>query len=96
MQISSAYFPPVRRFTATVLAGHKGLAVEVPFTPGTPARALAPGRKGHPARGTINGVTFESAVVPRSKRYWLLIDDDLAARAGVVEGDEVKVTLDLS
>ena len=84
----------MRRFTATLLAGHKGLAVEVPFTPDTPAHPLAPGRKGHPARGTINGVTFASAVVPRSKRYWLLIDDDLAARAGVGEGDEVRVAME--
>jgi hypothetical protein len=86
----------MRRFTATLLAGHKGLAVEVPFVPETPSLPLAPGRRGHPARGTINGVKFESAVVPRSKRYWLLIDGELAARANAAEGDEVKVALDLS
>lgn len=81
----------MRRFKGTVLAGHKGLAVEVPFEPNTPARPLWPGRKGHPARGTVNGMKFESAVVPRVRRYWLLLDDELGLR----EGDEVNVSLEL-
>ena len=34
---------------------------------------------------------FESAVVPRARRYWLLLDNDL----GVREGDEVNVALEL-
>ena len=91
LQPFSLHTFPMRRFKGTVLAGHKGLAVEVPFEPATPARPLAPGRRGHPARGTVNGAKFESAVVPRSRRYWLLLDDEL----GVREGDEVNVALEL-
>lgn len=78
--------PVAVRFKARLLAGHKGLALQVPSEPPTPARPLRPGRRGHPVRVTIGGVTFESAVVPRSRCFWLLVDDEQARNAKVRGG----------
>ena len=85
------------RFTATVLDGHKGLAVEVPFDPAEHWQAAAAplwsGRRGHRVRGKLNGVAFASAVVARARKHWLLIDARLQAQAQVMPGDDVRVSL---
>jgi hypothetical protein len=73
-----------RRFTAKLVDGHKGLAVEVPFDPG---------RK--EVSGMLNGIPFDSVVARRAKKFWLLVEKDLAVAAGVGEGDEVEVVLEL-
>jgi hypothetical protein len=72
-----------RRFKATLTDGHKGLAVEVPFDPG---------RKD--ISGMLNGIPFDSTVARRSKKFWVLIERDLAAAARAGEGDEVDVMLE--
>ena len=81
------------RFQATVLSGHKEDAVLVPFDPaerwGVAPHALRPGRRGHAVDVTIGRTRFASAIVPRSKRHWLLIP----ASAGVRAGDVVKVAV---
>jgi len=86
------------RFSAVLLEGHKGTAVEVPFDPDErwtqAARALRPGRRGHWVRGKLEGVDFTSAIVPRSGRFWLLVDEPLRRAAGVRVGDTVRVTID--
>jgi hypothetical protein len=86
------------RFSAVLLEGHKGTAVEVPFDPAErwtqAARALRPGRRGHWVRGTLEGVHFTSAIVPRSGRFWLLVDEPLRRAAGVRVGATVRVTID--
>ncbi len=73
------------RFTATLLEGHKGAAFEVPFDPAErwdlPPERLRAGRNGHRVAGVVNGVGFQSAVVPRLRRFWLEIDDDLREEA---------------
>ncbi|MFO0933896.1 MAG: DUF1905 domain-containing protein [Planctomycetota bacterium] len=85
------------RFRAWILDGHKGAAVEVPFDPadrwGTRAQALRPGRRGHAAAAEIGGVAFESHVVARSSRHWLLVPATVLARAGAKVGDAVEVRL---
>ena len=62
---------------ATLMRGHKEDAVEVPFDPGKrwslAQLKLRPGRRGFPVKATLNGVEFESAIVSRSKRFWLLV-----------------------
>jgi hypothetical protein len=86
------------RFEGVVLLGHKEAAVEVPFDPETrwsiPAAPLRPGRRGHFVRGNLNGTQFESAIVPRSKRFWLLLRDEILKSARVSAGDRVKVAIE--
>jgi uncharacterized protein DUF1905 len=86
------------RFSAVLLEGHKGTAVEVPFDPaerwGQAPSVLRPGRHGHWVRGVLAGVHFTSTIVPRSGRFWLMVDDSLRKAAGVRPGDSVRVSLD--
>lgn len=91
--------PPARtaRFRARVVAGHKQHAVEVPFDPagrwGIAARPLWPGRRGFPVQGSVQGQALDSAIVARSRRYWLLLPDDLRTILGIGEGEVVSVTI---
>lgn len=86
------------RFRARVLTGHKGVAVEVPFDPsvlwGAAIRPLRKGRRGYPTIASVNGVAFESEIVPRSKRFWLLVGDDVIAAAGSGVGQAVNVEVE--
>jgi hypothetical protein len=86
-----------RTFKSELLAGHKEDAVEVPFDPtavwNIPPKALWRGRRGHTVKGELNGHYFESFIVPRSKRFYLIIDAQLARMAGVTPGDRVSVIL---
>jgi hypothetical protein len=88
---------PAETFRAVLLEGHKGCAVEVPFDPAERWSALAGplwrGRRGHRVQGTVNGVPFQDAIVPRSRRFWLLVSDHVMADAGVGAGDRVEVTV---
>jgi predicted DNA-binding protein (MmcQ/YjbR family) len=85
------------QFTATLLAGHKGAAFEVPFDPAErweiPPEKLRAGRNGHRVAGKVNGVTFESAIVPRMRRFWLEIDDDLRKEAKLEIGAPAKIAI---
>jgi hypothetical protein len=85
------------RFTAVLAEGHKGYAFEVPFDPAerwgiAPVRLRA-GRNGHRVAGKVNGVAFESAVVARSKKFWLLIDDDVREQAKLEIGSVAKIAM---
>jgi hypothetical protein len=86
------------RFRSELLEGHKGCACEVPFDPGQRwgiARiALRPGRRGHRVRGTINGVPFESEVVPRMRRFWVLVEEPTRKRARLAVGDVADLALE--
>jgi uncharacterized protein DUF1905 len=85
------------RFDAVLLLGHKGCGAEVPFDParrwGIAARPLWPGRRGHRVEGSLNGVRFESCVVARSGRFWVLVDEKTREAAGAAIGDTARVTL---
>ncbi len=84
-------------FEATVLAGHTGAAVEVPFHPGVRwtigTVALRPGRRGYPVRVGLAGEAFENHVIPRSKCWWLLLPEDRLAGAGIDIGEQALVQL---
>ena len=85
------------RFTAVLVEGHKGAAFEVPFDPAerwdiAPIRLQA-GRRGHRVAGKVNGVAFESAVVPRSRKFWVLIDDDVREQAKLEIGSTATIAL---
>lgn len=86
------------QFTGDLLAGHKGVAIEVPFDPAKkweiPAQPLWRGRRGHTVSAEINGVKFGSCIVPRSKKFWMLIDEDVQKQAGASVGDSVRVTIE--
>jgi hypothetical protein len=86
------------KFEAIVMSGHKEAAVEVPFDPAArwslEAKPLWSGRRGHAVRGKLDGVRFESFVVPRSNRFWMLIDAELLESARIEEGDSVAVEIE--
>jgi predicted DNA-binding protein (MmcQ/YjbR family) len=85
------------QFTATLLEGHKGAAFEVPFDPEErweiPPEKLRAGRNGHRVAGKVNGVAFESAIVPRLRRFWLEIDDDVRKQAKLEIGAPAKISI---
>ena len=87
----------VECFTATVLSGHKEDAMRVPFDPvlkwNAKAEQLWPGRRGFRVAAEINSHHFESAIVARSRKFWLLLPDDAKDKAGLATGDEVDVLL---
>jgi len=84
-------------FSSVVLAGHKGAAVECPFDPGERwglrAVSIAPGRRGVPVQASVESESFESHVVARSRRHWLLVPEPVLRAAARVVGDAVTVTL---
>ena len=87
-----------KRFKAEVLSGHKEDAVEVPFDPlkewGTPAQPLWRGRRGHSVNATVNGFSFVSSIVPRQKKFYLIIDAEAKKGAEVHEGAVVQVAVE--
>ncbi len=86
------------RFKAELLPGHKGAAVEVPFDPAKqwaiPRKQLWRGRHGHSVRADLNGACFETFIVPRSRKFFMLVNDELQRAAGVSVGDKVSVTVE--
>lgn len=86
------------RFEGELLIGHKGAAVEVPFDPeekwAVSPRSLWPGRRGHMVRAEVNGVRFGSCIVPRSRKFWMLIDEDIQSKAGIEIGDRIRITVE--
>ena len=87
-----------KRFKAEVLSGHKEDAIEVPFDPalewGISPKSLWRGRRGHLVNATVNGFSFESSIVPRQKKFYLLIDTEAAKSARVSEGALVQVAVE--
>lgn len=85
-------------FRGEVLDGHKGAAVEVPFDPaqrlGTRAVSIAPSRRGHRVTATVNGRRFDSAVVARAKRFFLLLGADVLRGAAIGVGSTIEVSLE--
>src|SRR6185369_16309355 len=86
------------RFKGTVVGGHKDNAVEFPHNPeelwGIPPRPLWPGRRGHHVQIKLNNASGHTCIVPRLKRYWVVIDGELKKEAGVSEGDTVEVVIE--
>ena len=86
------------KFEAELLLGHKEAAIEVPFDPAKrwaiPARQLWPGRHGHTVRAGLNGVNFGSVIVPRSRKFWMLVDEEVQKKARVSVGDTLRVTVE--
>ncbi len=87
-----------KRFKAEVLSGHKEDAIEVPVDPAQkwciPPRPLWRRRRGHIVNATVNGFSFASSIVPRQKKFYLLIDAEAARSACVSAGALVQVTVE--
>ena len=88
-----------KRFKAEVQSGHKDDAIEVPFDPAEawdlPARPIWRGRRGHVVSGTLNGFAFaESFIVPRQRKFYLILDRELERAAGVSVGDSVNIAIE--
>jgi len=45
---------------------------------------------------TLNGFHFESCVVPRQKKFFMLVDANVIKSTGVSIGDEVKASIELA
>ena len=87
----------IERFNAVIHSGHKEDAVEVPFDPGNRwsilAQQLWPGRRGFAVTGTLNGTPFESAIVSRTRKFWLLVPSETERTAGASAGDFVVIEI---
>lgn len=88
-----------KTFKSELLAGHKDAAVEVPFDPAqvwnTKAKSLWKGRRGYEVKAEVNGVRFESCIVPRQKRFFMVVDKDALKKTGAIIGETVKVAVEL-
>jgi hypothetical protein len=86
-----------KQFKAEVLSVHKDNAVEVPFDPsevwGVAPKPLWRGRRGHEVHGRLNGFHFESCIVPRQKRFFMIIDEDIRKQAKLSVGDIVTASV---
>lgn len=86
-----------RSVSGVVLEGHKGCAVEVPFDPaevwGVSAVAIRPGRRGFPVVARAKRQSFESWIVARSRRHWLLLEPAQLMALGVAAGETLAFTV---
>ena len=82
-------------FGGELQSGHKQDALEVPFDPtqrwGQSAVALWPGRRGYRVHVESGVFAFDSAIVTRSRRHWLLVEKDVRERAGWEHGTRIDV-----
>ncbi|MFC4526860.1 DUF1905 domain-containing protein [Dyella halodurans] len=85
-------------FRAAVQSGHNQRLVPLPFDPvsqwSTPARPLWKCGHGHRVRGSLNGQSFQGAVVERAGAFWLLLDEALFAATGLGVGQLVDVLIE--
>ena len=85
------------QFKGELLGGHTGAAVEVPFDPAArwaiSATPLWRCRHGYHVQGVLNGVRFKSVVVPRARKFFVLVDESLQEAAKVSAGDTIEITL---
>jgi Domain of unknown function (DUF1905) len=83
-----------------LLTGHKGPAVEVPFDPaprwGTRQVPLRPGRHGYPVAVVLGGAPFESVIVSRMRRFFVLVPWSVARQVGLSVGDRVRLVVRLA
>jgi hypothetical protein len=87
-----------KSFTGELLSGHKDDALEVPFDPAADWKIQPPslwrGRRGFLVKARVKGIAFDSSIVPRQKRFFLLIDREVVESTGLVVGSRVRVTIE--
>ena len=62
---------------------------------------MLPGRSGADAEATrvlatLNGVSFETFIVPRQQTFFMLVDEDIKQAAQVAVGEIVEITVALA
>lgn len=81
--------------SGVVLAGHKEAAIELRGDAvdawGSPLQSIRPGRRGIAVRVRLGSIEFDSHVVSRQKRWFLLLPDSVLQDAGVAPGTTVSV-----
>ena len=86
---------PTETLRGVIQAGHKEDAIEVPFSPAARWQAkqvrIRPGRRGYRVAATLARHAFESHVVARAGRHWLVLPAMVETLAGVGAGSEVEV-----
>ena len=87
-----------QKFTAVVQDGHKGCAVEVPFDPTEvwgeqPTEVVYQRVRGIAVRGTINRGAFESWIIRRWGKFFLLLRDDVLDAGGTAAGEVVNLVV---
>lgn len=92
-------------FEAQLYKGHdETCAVHVPFDPrevwGDPRSDIVVGRskkprRAHRVRGTVNGVSFESAIWFYFRNFVMIIDADTRKRAKARPGDMLEFVIDV-
>ena len=87
-----------KKFTAELHSGHKQDALEVPFDPAKEWKIKPPqlwrGRRGFPVRAHVPDIAFDSSIVSRQRKFFLLIDREVGLSAGSTRGSRVPVTLE--
>lgn len=87
-----------KSFTGELLSGHKQSALEVPFDPAQEwkiePQPLWRGRRGFPVKARVKGIAFDSSIVPRQKRFFLLIDPVIVETTGLVAGSRIRATVE--
>jgi hypothetical protein len=70
-----------------LLTGHKGPAVEVPFHPaerrGAPQVPRWPGRRGYSVHVFLDRARFESIIVSRMRRFFVLVHKSIVQQVGL-------------
>jgi hypothetical protein len=87
-----------KSFTSELLSGHKQDAMEVPFDPAEEwnlqPQPLWRGRRGFPVKARLKGVEFDSSIVPRQRRFFLLIDPEVVKSTGLIVGSRIRITIE--
>ncbi len=86
------------RISSVVLTGHKGDAIEVPFDPGAKwgvtTQQIGPGRRGYRVACRVGAIRFDSYVVARSRKFWLLLSAEVEDKLSIKAGDTVSLSLE--
>jgi hypothetical protein len=89
-----------KTFKAQLQTGHKDSALEVPFDPAAvwnaAAKPLWKGRRGFSVKAKVNGIAFESYIVARQNKFFMLVDQSIIKTSGALVGEVVKASVELS
>ncbi len=84
-------------FTATLVERRKGISLQIPFDPeqrwGIAIQPLGAGRRGFRVIAKLDIYQFESVIVPRSRRFWMLVAPEVIEKLGLAVGDNVRISV---
>ena len=82
-------------FVGEMVPGSSDASVCIPVDPTTcwGAPQVLEGRPSYRVQGTVQGWDFRGVVIPRAKRFWLLLPPTFIRTLGLGKGDELRITL---